>query len=76
MTELLFLMLKQKNKKREKNSLLLTEKNNNTFALIRINLYSVLFLCVHSISWMLLLNMPIVLENKALVGLFVYYMYL
>ncbi len=76
MTELLFLMLKQKNKKREKNSLLLTEKNNNTFALIGINLYSVLFLFVHSISWMLLLNMPIVLENKALVGLFVYYMYL
>ncbi len=52
MSELLFLMLKQQNTKMEKNSLLLTEKNN-TVALIGINQYSVLFIFVHSISWML-----------------------
>ncbi len=44
--------------------LLLTEKNINTVALIGINLYSVLFLFVHSISWMLLLNTPIVAYQK------------
>ncbi len=48
MTELLFLMLKQQNTKREKkNSLRLTKKKNiyiYTAALIGINLYSVLSL--------------------------------
>ncbi len=38
MAECLFLMLKQQYTKREKNSLLLTEKNLNTVALIGINL--------------------------------------
>ncbi len=52
MTEFLFLMLKQQNTKMEKDSLLLTEKNN-TVALIGVNLYSFLFIFVHSISWML-----------------------
>ncbi len=72
MTKFLFLMLKQQNTKREK-LLHLTEKNY-TVAIIGINLYSFIFIFVHSISWMLLLNMPI--ENKALFVLFVYYVYL
>ncbi len=72
MTKFLFLMLKQQITKREK-LLHLTEKYY-TVALIGINLYSFIFIFVHSISWMLLLNMPI--ENKALFVLFVYYVYL
>ncbi len=71
-------MLTLQNTKRENNSLLLTEKNN-TAALIGINLvfyFYILFKFVHSISWMFLLNTPIIPENKALFDVFVYYVYL
>ncbi len=74
MTESIFFMLKEQNTKEKKKYSLLLTKQNNTVALIWFILYSVLF--VHSISRMLLLNMPIVPENKALFVLFVYYVYL
>ncbi len=64
-------MLTLQNTKRKNYSILLTEKNN-TAALIGINY----FIFVHSISRMLLLNTPIVPENKALFDLSVYYVYL
>ncbi len=52
-------MLKQQNH----NSLLLTEDKNNTVTLIGINSGKQFLLIVHSISWMILLNMPIVPDN-------------
>ncbi len=57
---------------------MIRESRFNTVSLIGINLYSVLFLVlfVHAVSWMLLLNTPIVPETKTRFILFVYYVYL
>ncbi len=65
MTESTELLLFNANTTKEKKELSTFDRKNNTAPLIGINLCSFIFIFVHSISLMLLLNMPIVPENKA-----------